>query len=67
MKMDYDYELKKIKQIVDKFNATDSPTAKYALIQALNYICEEDMPIHNYWEDLYKEAMLKEHGVIVHD
>ena len=62
MTLTLDEIIKKLKIIEKKFNATKNPTEKYALIQALNHIAEKELPVHGYWEDTWREVMLKEHG-----
>ena len=65
MKLTLKEIIHKLKVIEKAFNESDNPTARYALIQALNHIGEEEIPIHGYWENLYRTAMLKDNGATV--
>ena len=65
MILDFTEIINKIKAIEHRFNASEDPTERYALIQALNHIGEQEIPIHGYWEKTYREAMLKDHGAMV--
>jgi hypothetical protein len=57
--------LKQLKDIEVKFNASDSPTERYALLNALNHICDEELRYaDDHWVmEQYRKAMLSEQGV----
>jgi hypothetical protein len=63
MELDLTEIVNKLKTIELNFNSTENPTERYALIQALNHIGENEIPIHGNWEDIYRKAMLEAHGV----
>ena len=59
MQLDLDKIIEKLRAIEVRFNEAQSTTKRYALIQALNHIAENELPIHGYWEDTYRKAMVK--------
>jgi len=62
MKLDLKEIVKAIQRIEKAFNASKDATERYALIQALNHIGEKELPIHGYWENSYRQVMLKDKG-----
>lgn len=62
MQLDFSTIIEKLKMIEKKFNASQDPVDRYALIQALNYIGEVEIPIHGHFENTYRDAMLKKIG-----
>lgn len=67
MTLDFSDAIKKLKEIESKFNKTDDPAEKYALIKSLNHIGEQEILIHRYWEDLYRKAMLMDQGKSINE
>lgn len=67
MRMDLSKILKQLKSIEIKFNLSSSPTERYALLNALNHICDNDLRYaEDHWVmEQYRKAMLSEHGVEV--
>ena len=67
MKLDFSEAIKQIKDIEKRFNKSQSPTERYALICAFNHLVSEQLPFKDdHW--LYNEtrkAMLREQGINV--
>ncbi len=65
MLMDLSKMLGQIKDIETKFNKSKSPTERYALLNALNHICDNDLRYaEDHWVmEQYRAAMLSEQGV----
>jgi len=65
MKLDLKEIITRIKAIEIAFNKSKDSTERYALIQALNHLGEVELPIHGYWENVYRKGMLKDKGAII--
>ncbi len=62
MKLTFKEIIKNLNIIEKKFNISNDPTERYALIQALNHIAEKELPVHGHWEEVYYKAMMKDKG-----
>ncbi len=56
---------KQLKDIEEKFNASQSPTERYALLQCINHIAEHQLKFHpdNWFIEQYRQGSLREHGI----
>ena len=65
MRMELGGILKQLKSIEIKFNQSNSPTERYALLKALNHICDKELRYaDDHWVmEQYRKAMLSEQGV----
>ena len=65
MRMDLGSIIRQLKSIEIKFNQSNSPTERYALLNALNHICDNDLRYaEDHWVmEQYRAAMLSEQGV----
>ena len=62
MTLDFSDIIDRIKNIEHRFNKSKNPTERYALIQAINHIAKHELPIIDWLERQYYEAMLEAHG-----
>lgn len=66
MTLDFSYAIKKLKDIEQSFNNADSATQRYALLEALNHLADNDIRFNDeYWLKTWRDAMLREQGVEV--
>jgi hypothetical protein len=66
MELDFSDAIKKLKDIEQSFNYSESATTKYALLQALNHLAEHEIKFtDDYWLKMWKDAMLREQGIEV--
>jgi hypothetical protein len=65
--LDFSKILKQLKAIENKFNLSTSPTERYALLQAINHIADEQLRFEDdHWlVEQYRQAMLREQGIEV--
>jgi hypothetical protein len=65
MRIDLKGIIKQLKEIETKFNASQSPTERYALLQALNHLCDHQIRYaDDHWVmEQYRKAMLSEQGI----
>ncbi len=56
---------KQLKDIEAKFNASQSPTERYALLQCINHIAEHQLKFQpdNWFIEQYRQGSLREQGV----
>jgi hypothetical protein len=59
MILDLSEIIEKIKGIEKAFNKTDDPVKRYALIQTLNHVAVEELPIRGWMEKQYYDAMIR--------
>lgn len=65
MKIDLTSIIKQLKDIEKRFNASQSPTERYALLQCLNHIAEHQLkydPEHWVMEQ-HRTGMMREQGI----
>jgi hypothetical protein len=67
--LDLSDAINKLSDIQLNFNNAESPTTRYALLQALNYLAEHEIKFTNeHWVmKTMKDAMLREQGIEVKD
>lgn len=64
----FDNVINKLKDLEKAFNATQDPTKRFAIMEAVNYIAENELPFKKtgndgwFWQQHY-EGMLRDHGV----
>ena len=60
--------IKKLKALEKAFNGTQDPTQRFAIMEAVNYIAEHELPFKKtgndawFWKQHY-EGMLRDNGV----
>lgn len=59
MQLDLSKSIEKLKKLQDKFNSTHNSMERYAILQAINSVAENDIAIHGHWEETYRDSMIK--------
>ena len=66
MTLDFKNAIKKLRDIQQAFNHAESATDRYALLEALNHLAENEIKFTDeYWLGEWRKAMLREKGMDV--